>query len=448
MAINEYVFDLPLRNEAELRLFCSKAFGASLPDVQVCTNHTTPWKAFCDAYFARSPVVVWHAARGFGGKSYMLALLGLVEAVTLGVDVSILGGSGEQSENVSHYINQFWHYEGAPTELLADDPSKREIKLAGGNRIRALMASQTSVRGPHPVRLRADEVDSMKLEILDAALGQPMSKDGVPAQTVISSTWQNADGTMTEVLKRAAEKGWPCYRWCFEETSQGWLDPAEIERKRNEVTAAMWATEFCLHEPAPESRAIQPEAVEAMFCLKGGGLGSNGQYIEIEKPEWEGIADLQLKGEYVTGADWAKKTDWTVIVTIRTDCSPARVVAFERCGRLPWPVMVAKYNDRVKRYPGKAIHDGTGIGDVVDGYLEVKAIPFMMVGKARSDMLSDYIGAVERGEVQAPMIEFMYNEHKYASVDDVYGAGHLPDSIAAMALAWHGKKTGRGVYIW
>ena len=379
----------------------------------------------------------------------MLALLGLVEAVTLGVDVSILGGSGEQSENVHRYINQFWDYKNAPRYMLTDDPLKREIRLAGGNRIRALLASQTSVRGPHPQRLRLDEVDSMKLDILDAALGQPMGKGGVPAQTVISSTWQNADGTMTEVLKRAAERGWGIYKWCFKETKEGWLDPAEVERKQLEVTASMWKTEFCLHEPAPESRAIQAEATDAMFTLPGQWEGRNGQYVEVEAPDYQENDDgeYELVGKYSTGADWAREQDWTVIVTIRYDCSPARVVAFERCGRLPWPVMVKKYNERVKRYPKRAMHDGTGIGDVVDGYLEVKATAVMMVGRDRSDLLSDYIGAIERGEILAARIDFMYNEHKYASVDDVYGSGHLPDSIAAGALAWRGIKTKRGVFI-
>ena len=30
----------------------------------------------------------------------------------------------------------------------------------------------------------------------------------------------------------------------------------------------------------------------------------------------------------------------------------------------------------------------------------------------------------------------MEAEHRYASVEQVYGPGHLPDTICAMALAW------------
>lgn len=457
----EWHFELPLRNEEELRLFVEKAWGVHIPDTQVCPDHTTPWRAFADAYFATSPFVVWHASRGFGGKSFLLALLGLTEAVTLKADVNVLGGSGEQSGRVLEYIGEFWNHRNAPRDLLAGDV-RRETRLAWGNKIKALMASQTSVRGPHIPRLRLDEIDEMALDIFDAAMGQTMAEieDGqiiIPAQTVASSTHHNADGTMTEVLKRASERGYPCYTWCYKETSaeSGWLICSEIERKRLEVTEAQWRVEYELQEPSPEDRAIRPEAVAVMFDKKLGHYrGSNQEYIEIEPPiqvcqdcgedvKWNDTKCPQCNGTnlqratYSTGADWARKQDWTVIVTLRTDVTPVRVVAFERCGRLPWPVMVGKFDERLHRYPGRAAHDETGLGDVVKGYLESSAEGVMMVGRARSDMLSNYISAIERGEFVAPLIDFMHDGHRYASVDDVYGKGHLPDDIAAGALAYH-----------
>ncbi len=469
--INEYHFELPLKNDAELKLFVEKAFGVYIPDTQVCPNHTTPWRAFSDAYFARYPITVWKASRGLGGKSFLLALLGLVEADTLKASVSILGGSGEQSANVLKYCTEFWNFENAPRDLLTSD-IQRETRLAWGNTIKALTASQTSVRGPHRPRLRLDEIDEMSIKIFDAAMGQTMAvvEDGeivIPAQTVASSTHQYADGTMTEVLKRAAEKDWPVYEWCYLETSAegGWLLPSEIERKRSEVTAVMWEVEYDLQEPSPESRAIQPSKVREMFKSELGRFkGHNGEYIEVEPPKLvcQECDHEQLKGEkctkcgsrmkkarYATGGDWAKKRDWTVIITLRCDVDPVRVVAFERCGRLPWPVMVGKFEKQINRFDSQhqATHDGTGVGDVVNDNLTVEARAFIMVGRARSDMLSNYINAVEDGAIVSPDIEFMHNEHKYASVDDVYGKGHLPDSICAGALAWRGAKRGKSWYV-
>ena len=202
----------------------------------------------------------------------------------------------------------------------------------------------------------------------------------------------------------------------------------------------MWETEYDLQEPSPESRAILPAAVDAMFKRDLGVFeGYNGQYIEIEPPE-EGAS-------YSHGADWARKKDWTVIVTFRRDTNPMRLVAFERIGRKPWPVMIGRLDERVKRYPGHGRHDATGLGDVIDAYSYAGLSPCVMVGRARADLLSEYIAAIERREIEAPMIKFMYGEHKYASVDDVYKGGdkhHLPDSIAAGALAYQMKSWGFG----
>ena len=95
-----YRFRFPLQTEAALAAFVKAAFSVTFPDKVVCPGHSTPWRAFCDAYFARHPVIVIKASRGFGGKSFLMATLAATEAITLAADVNILGGSGEQSKNV------------------------------------------------------------------------------------------------------------------------------------------------------------------------------------------------------------------------------------------------------------------------------------------------------------------------------------------------------------
>jgi hypothetical protein len=423
-------FVLPIRNRETLRKYVEVAFGVSVPNTRVCPTHSTPWDAFCDAYFATSPIVVWKASRGFGGKSYLLALLGLVEATTLKCNVNILGGSGQQSKNVMEHQTELWNYRNAPRNLLLGEVSG-ETRLSYGNTIRALMASQTSVRGPHPQRLRLDEVDEMDELIFNAALGQTMTKNGVKDNIVASSTHQYPDKTMSMVLQRAQMEQWPVHEWCWRETLEphGWLSKVQLESKRSVITKAMWLAEYDLQEPSPEGRAIDTDAVFAMFKHDLGDFeGGLSEYIEIETP---------VSGAtYSTGADWAKKMDKTEIGTIRTDVNPARLVAYEQMNRLPWPVMVNKFNDRVKRYPGRARHDGTGIGDVVSDYITVYAEGVIMVGRARTDMISDCISAIERGELEAPFIRTLYNELHFCTNDDVYGSGHLPDGLSMLALAW------------
>lgn len=434
-------FRLPITSEATLKEFVRLAWGVTIPDVQVCAHHTTPWRAFADAYFSRYPVIVCFASRGLGGKSYLLSLLSNTEAVTLGADVNVLGGSGAQSKRVLEHMSNLWRYKDAPSYMLASDASA-VTRLTNGAKIEALMASQASVRGPHPQKLRADEIDEMDIDILDAAMGQPMEKNGIKAQTVLSSTRQHTDGTMQAVLQRATEKGWGVYEWCYRENLEphGWLTHAQVAQKRAEVTEVMWKTEYENQEPSPESRAIQPDAIEKMFDKSMGEYeGSPNEYIEIEPPH--------TGGEYVHGTDWAKKSDWTITTTIRDNVRPRRVVAWERSGRLAWPVMVKKLDDRIARFGGKSIHDGTGIGDVVGDYLTEESEGFIMAGRPRADLLSEYIGACEQGDIVYPFIRYAYSEHKFASVEDVYAGGeghHLPDSIASGSLAWRAVDAERG----
>lgn len=413
-----------IETDADLKAYIYNAFRIVIPDCQVCANHSTPFRAFSDAYFARHGVTVWKASRGFGGKSYLLSLLGHCEAAQIGADVTILGGSGEQSSRVLEYLQQ----------LSGDEyNTKRRTTYNSGGRVTALMASTRSARGPHPQRMRLDEVDEMDLTIFDAAMGQPMASKIIAKQTVISSTHHYPDKTMTEILKRAKAQGWPVHEWCWKETSNavdGWLSQSEIESKRGEVSAAMWAAEYDLQEPSPEDRAILPEKVDALFRRDLGVFeGRLYEYIEIEEP--------QRGAMYATGADWAKSKDWTIITTLRTDTRPMRCVAWERRGRESYPDMIARFDQRVKRYGGSAAHDATGLGDVVDDYQSVGAQGVKLVGQVRDDIFSQYITAIENGSIEYPLIAFTEGEHRYVTRNDLKGSGHPPDGFVAGAMAWY-----------
>ncbi len=459
-------YHVVLETDEDLHAWVRDHLGVVIPRHAVCDGHVAPLHAFADAYFARYPRSVWKASRGFGGKSVLLAALSATEAITLGASVSLLGGSGEQSRRVHEYMSglsselpeKFWSHPNAPRDLLLNDPTKRETRLRNHGRVIALMASQASVRGPHPQRLRGDEIDEMDPMIWDAAQGQPMESRGIAEQVLGSSTHQHADGTMTRELAMATEQGWPIYEWCFRECLQsngGWLSDAQVERKRATVPALMWNTEYELQEPSVENRAIDTASVEAMFDLKRGscdGALRREPYI-FEKPLWEldpkwrkGDKEARrrilrkIKADYAAGADWGKLRDKTIVKVFRIDTDPMRVVAYMHLGRMPYPQMFAAYNDLVERYQASAAHDATGLGTVADDYVEEQTEGVSLVGARRSHIFGEYITGIESRQIVAPRIEHAYREHLYCTADDLYGpasAGHPPDSFVAGALAYH-----------
>ena len=111
--------------------------------------------------------------------------------------------------------------------------------------------------------------------------------------------------------------------------------------------------------------------------------------------------------------------------------------------------MVRKYDERLLRYGGNGLHDGTGLGDVVDSYITASGSKaFIMAGRARADLLAEYVNACEKGDIVYPFIRYAYQEHKFASVEAVMrgGSEHLPDSISAGALGLRAIDTGESGY--
>jgi len=201
----------------------------------------------------------------------------------------------------------------------------------------------------------------------------------------------------------------------------------------------MWDVEVEMHEPSSEGRAFDHLALAAMFDRSLGEFaGDLAEYIEIEGPK-EGAT-------YATGADWAKEKDWTIIVTLRTDVEPVRVVAWVRLGRMPYPVMVKHYDDRLSRYGGASAHDATGVGVSVHDSIEHDTEGVTLSGARRTEVISEYLVAIEKRKIVGPFIEWMEREHRFCRHDDLWKTSdrkfHLPDSVCAGALAVYAADVG------
>lgn len=447
------VIPLPtLTDERYVRAWIEGVWGILLPSTSVCPGHVAPWDVFWRAFSNHEPIQIWKASRGFGGKSTMLATLAAAEALLAAAQSTVLGGSASQSIRVQEVVQELMLGEDSPQGLLAKDPTRYETLLTNGGWIRALMASQRSVRGPHPQKLRMDEIDEMEQTILEGALGQPMDKTvrgvEIPAHTIMSSTHQYPDGTMSAMIAQAHQRGWPVYEWCYKEnhiSNGGFLTDRMIEAKRQLVPQHMWEAEYDLQEPSFEGRAIDTGAVDRMFDpALGTFTGAPGKKLTMVKPN--------RSYTFATGVDWAKEKDWTVIATWRTDCSPWRLAAWERVNRMPWPLMVDRLQDRLMAYGGVCAHDATGIGNVIRDYLDrdlldVKILDVVMSSRVRAALFNDFVAAVEDDAFRCPRIDFAYGEHKYATQDDLFGnskSGHAGDSIVANAMAWYLRRQGQG----
>jgi hypothetical protein len=433
----------PPQNDDELYQLVKTMWNITIPRHKVCEEHNAPFEAFAHSYFNRSPQILIHGSRGLSGKSRLMSILGITKAAVQGSDVNILGGSLSQSANIHETMRDAWYSKNAPTFLLTNQNTQTLIRLTNNAKIRPLTASQKTVRGPHPANLLLDEIDEMDIDILNAALGQPMPQknyrgDIIPAHTSMASTWQYPDKTFAEVYQRFQENGLPLFTWCFKDAANpidGWLDEKTIEQKKLEVPAEMWRVEYELGEPSIGNRAFDTEAVEKMFAEEPPKPRKKDKDYE----EYV-IENYQTAEDYVIAADWAKEQDFTVISVWKCSKLPMQLVYYMKMRRRPYPVMINAYNKLLESYHAAAIHDATGLGNVVQDYIDGRAQNFKMVGERRANMLTEYVNCVERGRVKAPHISSAFLAHKFCTVGDLYSNAqefHLPDDVCSFALAWH-----------
>ena len=451
---SKFVLPRAPRTDEELYWAVQALWGVVIPRTPVCPDHVTPFQVFADAYFGRDgSIAFWHGSRGLSGKSFTLATLGLTKAVLRGANCNILGGSMAQSTNVHEAMRSALDYDDAPREMIVQE-GVQEIRFTNKAKIRPLTASQKTVRGPHPPFLLLDEIDEMELAILDAALGQPLPQknwqgETISPYTVMCSTWQNPEGTFTAIKRRFEERGLPTKAWCYRESMNpvdGWLTQETVDAKKLEIPAEMWRVEYELGEPSIGNRAFDSQAVEDTFSLPAEAPLKSEKLKDYETFTY---AKPTRSGQYVVAADWAKEQDYTVIAVLRVDVAPIELVHWVRVNRRPYPFMIGLYNHAIQVYnPIAAIHDGTGVGNAVNDYLDVRARGFIMSGAQRSNMLTEYVNAVERGRFKFPKIQTAYLAHKYAQVGDLYQTGqqfHLPDEVCALALGWRAARQFGGV---
>lgn len=437
------------RTDDELWHVINALWGIKLPRARVCENHVSPFEAVAHAYFSREPnFAVWYASRG-SGKSLALAALGLTKTFVADADCTILGGSIWQSQNVRDHMSKMFRHKNAPTFAVRRDITTM-IESTTRKTIKPLPASETSVRGPHPPLQLLDEIDEMDYKLYQSALGQAMEQlnsrgEIVGEYIVASSTWQNPIGTMTTVIDDARKKGLPVFTWCWRELIKsetnpyGWMTQRFIDTKRKAVSAEMWRTEYELNEPSGTSRAFDLTAVETYFQHYAEPIfeehlpGDNDDTWIWEHPV--------PSGEYAAGADWAKEQDKTVLAVIRTDVFPRRLVALRRMNRMKYPIMTAAFSELVRKYHAVAQHDKTGVGNALNDFLDDDAAKgFVMVGRQRAQMFTDYISDFEHGAYVLPRdVEPFYRGHRGATVADVFAPHkwdeHTPDDVVAMAMA-------------
>jgi hypothetical protein len=206
------------RDPEELLRFIRVFFKLRIPQAHVCPEHTPPAEYVVDSFFERVQDSVCWANRG-GGKTLLGALATWLDTVFKSdCATKILGGSLEQSKKMYQHLTGEGDGWGLVTDefryLLRGDMLAAQTTLINKSNINILTASSKSVRGPHPQKLKLDEIDEFDDRIYEAALLIPKTKHDIKASVQIYSTMHKAYGLMNRVITEAAQSGYKIYKWC------------------------------------------------------------------------------------------------------------------------------------------------------------------------------------------------------------------------------------------
>ncbi len=202
----------------ELLKFIESFWKLRVPRSHVCPDHTPPAAYIVDSFFEVIQDSVCWANRG-GGKTLLGALATWLDTVfKKDCATKILGGSLEQSKKMYQHLTGGGDGWGLATDdfryLLRGEMLAAQTALVNKSNINILTASSKSVRGPHPQKLKLDEIDEFDDKIYEAAMLIPKTKKGIKASVQIYSTMHKAYGLMNRVITEAAQSGYKIYKWC------------------------------------------------------------------------------------------------------------------------------------------------------------------------------------------------------------------------------------------
>lgn len=107
-------------------------------------------------------------------------------------------------------------------------------------------------------------------------------------------------------------------------------------------------------------------------------------------------------GEYLKLWDLARKRDWVVNFVLDISEMPAKIVHMQRFQKEAWPKVVEKIEATHHEYPGVTRIDSTGIGDVVEGFLNIDVEGFIFTPKSKNNILLALQGAIEHELIKWP----------------------------------------------
>jgi phage terminase large subunit-like protein len=155
---------------------------------------------------------------------------------------------------------------------------------------------------------------------------------------------------------------------------------------------------------------------------------------------------------YVGGVDWGRDHDYTCIAII--DADEQRLVAFDRFRHIGWELQRGRLKALYDQWQPSVIWaEANSIGSVNIEALQADGLPvraFQTTHASKAPLIEGLALAVERGDIRLLNDETLIGELISYGMTRLPGGGYRysapsgghDDGVIALALAWHGVRTG------
>jgi hypothetical protein len=219
-----------IKKQSELYRFMNALTGEIVPFQACCPQHQTPWHMIWESYRVDLPdfrknqiedIVAVGPREGF--KTLSTAKLNALEMILKPkVEIASIGAIMKQATRCYKYTSKYLLHPLLAEMNYVIKNIMEETILATGSRYEQLVGSMSGVNSPHPNKLRADEVELMKPEVVEEMKMVASSYNNYQAHMLYTSTRKFVDGIMSALVAKAKKTGASTrvILWCYKDVSE------------------------------------------------------------------------------------------------------------------------------------------------------------------------------------------------------------------------------------
>lgn len=209
-----------IKNDEILHFYIRYYLGFYIPRKRFCRDHVGPFKFISDMFFEKVRSAIAFANRT-GGKTQDTAILNHLDMMFKpDCEIASAGAIKQQADRCREYFERFHMNNEYIKDYLLKSPTKTISVYKNGSYSEIITASIAGFNGPHPQKVRLDEVELMDWDVIQQGLSISQTKKGIMSQILYLSTRKFSSGTMQRLLDQAKNDtrkvgGYQIYKWCI-----------------------------------------------------------------------------------------------------------------------------------------------------------------------------------------------------------------------------------------